>query len=732
MTDDPICPICLNPKKSKSDGSLTQWIMACTCDVAPDPEIEQTAIELCQTCGKKIGKGRQGSFTQFIFRSDLCSCDLPRPIKHGADSLPAAPGTETHSGMAVQEGSDLAPPPEELEEEILLDERSFPVERYRAVGVLGQGAGSKVYLARDRLLNKLVAVKTLTAASPQMLISFQDEARATSRLRHRSIADVIDFGATTAGTPYMVLDYVEGNSLQAIIASDGTLPWNLCRSIFIELCEALSYAHEQGIFHRDIKPSNILINLMEDGTLTVHIIDWGIAISMGAKSVQETDQARDTIVGTPFYMSPDQGLGRPYDSRSEIYSLGCVLFECLAGTPPFSGETALETLSKHASEEPPRLSEIIDTPRIPNEIEAVIGRALEKEPDSRYQSMQEFAAALEKIPENSDEQSRQIKPAPELSFVKRGSPVRRALARISITLLSLAAIAGAGYFAYITIQPRKYAEPMPINLKYPASRYEDVRNLQSYLDKDANNQDKWQEKDNQLFTRSDVTDEELKRWKDTDIVDLTIRITDSFTGDGLKYIKPDSVTRLEILSRNFNDEGAKNLLRFRNLSELRIAQSKALSIEAFEEIVKLPGLKRLHLMTMTLPSGAIDLIARKTAVEWLVIDGCEPITVHDMEEIATMPKLGILILTNLKIDDTCVPALLKAKFSDLDINHTKISGQGLLKLAENKNFHHLTVSLGDGITREDFHRFEKLRPDCTIKARGFMGLPADADADSLF
>jgi len=160
----------------------------------------------------------------------------------------------------------------------------------------------------------------------------------------------------------MVLDYVEGHSLQAIIASDGTLPWNLCRSIFIELCEALSYAHEHGIFHRDIKPSNILINLLEDGTLTVHIIDWGIAVSMGANSVQETDQARDTIVGTPFYMSPDQGLGRPYDSRSEIYSLGCVLFECLAGTPPFSGETALETLSKHASEEPPRLSEIIDPP----------------------------------------------------------------------------------------------------------------------------------------------------------------------------------------------------------------------------------------------------------------------------------------------------------------------------------------------------------------------------------
>jgi len=204
MTDDPICPICLNPKRSKSDGSLTQWIMACTCDVAPDSEIEQTAIELCQTCGKKIGKGRQGSFTQFIFRSDLCSCDLPRPIKHGADSSPAAPGTETHSRMAVLEGGDLAPPPEELEEEMPLDEGIFPVERYRAIAVLGQGAGSKVYLARDRLLNKLVAVKTLTAASPQMLISFQDEARATSRLRHRSIANVIDFGATTAGTPYMI------------------------------------------------------------------------------------------------------------------------------------------------------------------------------------------------------------------------------------------------------------------------------------------------------------------------------------------------------------------------------------------------------------------------------------------------------------------------------------------------------------------------------------------------
>ena len=323
-----ICPICNNPKVSKTSGSLTQWISTCTCDIADSIENE-VPIVLCKDCGKRVDKGRSGSLTQYIFRSDVCQCQKPNIPDELKTFEPLYSTTQT----IVEEESF-----EELDYEI----SGFPYERYTPLKELGSGVSSAVYLAEDKLLNKKVAVKMLHLTASKQLVAFHEEAKATSQLEHPSIVKLLDFGVSESEIPYMVLEYFRGESLESKLNQEGKLAWSECQKVFSDVLSGLQYAHENKIYHRDIKPSNIII-LQSIEQSSVKIIDFGIA-----KVEEKGASDEEDIVGAPLYMSPDQGLGRAYDARSELYSVGCVLYECLTGRPPFRGDTALETLSKHA------------------------------------------------------------------------------------------------------------------------------------------------------------------------------------------------------------------------------------------------------------------------------------------------------------------------------------------------------------------------------------------------
>jgi len=393
-----VCPSCLRPTAASSKGSLTQWVATCTCGLKPATVQHELSVQYCRTCGKRVGQGRHGSFTQYIFRHDTCRCEKPQiaektetvPIQFTTQELPI---DWIENQPAIDVGAD-----------------AFPLERYKPFLLLGEGASGKVYLAADRLLNKKVAVKIVRNLTASQLIAFQQEARATSSLKHPGIVSLLDFGLIDSAVPYMVLEFVSGQSLQTALKLNGPLPWRQCIQVFKHLCDTLAYAHEQGIFHRDVQPGNILLSREQDGPEGVRLIDFGIA-SLAADTL--TDANGPTLVGTPLYMSPDQGLGRKYDARSEIYSLGCVLFECLTGSPPFRGETALETLSLHANAMPPSvtetfmLSEPDFDPGFPTVLEDIVHQCLAKKPEDRFQSVAELRDALDQIEdfEEDDETS---------------------------------------------------------------------------------------------------------------------------------------------------------------------------------------------------------------------------------------------------------------------------------------------------------------------------------------
>jgi len=373
-----LCPKCGRTKAGAGKGSLTQWIVACRCDLEILDEAEDLSkFGLCSTCGKKISDGREGSLTQWVLRSDLCSCKHPLPV-------PVPAQEQRHAETEIND---------EDEPELPLDPATFPTERYKPLSEIGQGTTGQVYLCRDRLLRKPVAVKCLKMVTKEQLVMFQKEAKATSQLNHPGVINVLDFGATTSGAPYMVMEFIQGTSLQQHLQDNGPMPEELAIKLFAKLAATLSYVHEKGIFHRDLKSSNILVTFANPSDPDLKIIDFGVA---GVKqSLQEPTivQGR-TIVGTPAYMPPDQAFGLQYDERSEIYSLGCVMFETLTGRVPFIGETTLETISMHANADAPKLIEAAPDATFSDQVQSVVSKCLEKQREFRFNSMGSVFTAL--------------------------------------------------------------------------------------------------------------------------------------------------------------------------------------------------------------------------------------------------------------------------------------------------------------------------------------------------
>jgi serine/threonine protein kinase len=273
-------------------------------------------------------------------------------------------------------------------------------DKYEILSICGRGGMGLVYKAKQQLIDRIVAIKVLKAdllADEQSVKRFQLEARAASRLKHPNVITVHDFGVVDAtGQPYLVMDFMEGESLADIIKRDGRLNVRRAIPIFMQACSALEHAHRQHVIHRDVKPSNIVLVRDEEQEDVVKVVDFGIA-KLTAVAGQESMHLTKTgeVFGSPIYMSPEQCMGNPLDARSDIYSLGATMYESLVGFPPLVGKTLVDTMSKHINETPPSLRATWPELCVPESIERVIMKALEKNKDLRYDSMLEMKEALE-------------------------------------------------------------------------------------------------------------------------------------------------------------------------------------------------------------------------------------------------------------------------------------------------------------------------------------------------
>jgi eukaryotic-like serine/threonine-protein kinase len=260
--------------------------------------------------------------------------------------------------------------------------------RYELQELIGHGGMSSVYKARDSLLERNVAVKILHQqynADDEFVERFKREARSAAQLQHPNIVTVIDRGEED-GRQYIVFEHIDGENLKEFLARKGRLDVREALEIALEIARALSFAHGHGLVHRDVKPQNVLLN----GDGRAKVTDFGIARSL---EVDSGMTQTGTVLGTSNYIAPEQASGQPVDAQSDVYSLGIVLYELLAGKVPFPGESFVVVAMKHVNEPPPS---ILDTRRdVPVRVADAIDRALEKDPARRLPSMAAFAAELE-------------------------------------------------------------------------------------------------------------------------------------------------------------------------------------------------------------------------------------------------------------------------------------------------------------------------------------------------
>jgi len=268
---------------------------------------------------------------------------------------------------------------------------------FKAIAKLGAGTVGEVYLAEHQRIERRAAIKVLMPERTQdaeVVRRLFTEARAISLIHHPGIVEVYDCDVHRNGRAYIVMEYLEGETLGARLDRERALPSDTACLIARRIADAIGAAHAKGIIHRDLKPENVFLTSTSDrpGPSEVKVLDFGLAKLVSGSLVGGIGTRAGSLLGSPAYMSPEQCRGEPADQRSDIYALGCVIFEMIAGAPPFPGDSVRRLLVAHKLEAPPLLSTW--APQAPAWLGSLVTRMLAKDPGDRPQSMDEVAVVL--------------------------------------------------------------------------------------------------------------------------------------------------------------------------------------------------------------------------------------------------------------------------------------------------------------------------------------------------
>jgi eukaryotic-like serine/threonine-protein kinase len=304
----------------------------------------------------------------------------------------------------------------ESSESCPLDQRIGQVvgDKYLIRRLLGEGGMGTVYEARHQVVGRRFAIKFLRAQfaeEAQMLARFRREAQAAGALENENIAAVTDFGSATDGSPYIVMEYLDGSDLAKLLRENGPLPVGRAVGAVIQACRGLNAAHDSGIVHRDLKPENLFVCKRGDGSDLIKVLDFGIAKLRKPDVTDDLSTETGMALGTPYYMSPEHAQGsKDIDHRTDIYALGVILYELLSGRRPHDGEGYNAAIVQIATQPPTPLQSL--RPDLPAPLHAVISRALARDPEQRFASAAELADALAPFVSANSGPSFTVMPAP--------------------------------------------------------------------------------------------------------------------------------------------------------------------------------------------------------------------------------------------------------------------------------------------------------------------------------
>jgi serine/threonine protein kinase len=564
---------------------------------------------------------------------------------------------------------------------------------YQVISVLGSGGMGVVYRVKQIFLNTDLALKTIERhqLSDVSIRRFQQEARTAFTLDHPNIIKVHDFGLLDDQTPFLVMEIAEGDTLAERLKKGGPLTVQEALPIFVQVCFGLAYAHDHGVVHRDIKPGNIV--LLEDPlsrkVQNVKIVDFGIAKFTEHEEGEIQSLTRTgEVVGSPLYMSPEQCSGDRVDHRSDIYSLGCVLFESLTGTPPFVADNPLSMMLCHQNEIAPTLKEAALGTEFPRALEDIVATMLAKRPDNRYQSLGVLAHHLSAL-ERGD--SGLIPRRPSAQTTKRKPPEKISMHIFTFCgLISVVAIASmiATYCAtkfYRHRQHRTAVERTLQDANTPASMLmlshaETKAIVDDFLEKpdDLANKLASPSRTHMLRERDvTVSAQNLNAISRASWIEYIDFIDSDLSNKDLGLLSKLHLRRIDLNSSNFDDDGAKGLSSCKTLERVH-ANKTHISDAGAIDILTLPKLQMLFLSGTRITDKSLAAIAKHNNLTCLALDRANQITSAGIAALGANTKLEELNLDQTQVDDAALMRLAAvSNLKTVDLSDTRVSIGGV-------------------------------------------------------
>lgn len=591
--------------------------------------------------------------------------------------------------------------------------------RYQVISCLGRGGMGVVYHVTQMFLNKEMALKTIERQSvtDEILQRFQREARTAFAVKHPNVITVDDFGLLDDQTPFLVMELIKGETLSETLKRKTTLPAREAIPLFIQICHGLDYAHKVGIIHRDIKPSNImLIDDAQPGTEgSVKIVDFGIAIFAAEEDAEAPAQTSD-IIGSPLYISPEQCSGAAIDHRTDIYSLGCVLFEALTGTPPFIGDNALTTMAKHKTAIIPTLREASLGNVFARELEEVVARMLAKSPEQRYQSAAEVAKDLTATMRGeSIEAPKSVKPVKAKSVHELPKPltISRSIFFAIVLLVILSSSSLAGFAAFKIKHQKLVPSPAPVvqnkfHDKVAESAMaldnETVDTLDSGTDKifaeklripndDFSLSVHFRALTNQMFRRIAAEGNWVKR------IDFEL-----CTFDNRDLALLSTLPQLRVFgarSSNFDDIGAKALSKCKHITWINIGGT-AITDKGVATLSSLKDLEYLELNGInSYTDASLKELSKLKHLRFLHLKGNKKITDGGLEPLHAC-EIFTLNLSDTNVTDRALKTLSTFPvLTELELSNTNVTANGLLPLLSKPSLKSLYIDGCKRITKQD-------------------------------
>lgn len=560
-------------------------------------------------------------------------------------------------------------------------EGQIVAERYEILDEVGTGGLSIVYTARDLLLRRVIAIKLLNATSAEHIVRLQREARAICQLRHKNIIEVYDFFMTDGTVPVLAMEYINGESLDGRIRRLGPMSQFDACEVFEQICEAIAYAHGRQILHRDLKPGNVLLRESHDGKLEVKIIDFGIAKILNSNELYLT--VSGTVLGTPSFLSPEQASGQEVDHRSDIYSFGCLMYKTLTGKSPFRGSTAADVVNAQIFQDAPSLSQGNNSIEYSEEIEKLVSRTLEKDPDNRFQSMKEIADAIASL---------RFVPTAKLEMHDVPSKLisESQIAKAKFLPIVFIILGLIGLFVYQkNVESERLRELEFAKKENPSS----LRRTHNIILRDVRNRT-WHDiegkvSDEQLIVLSKLAPKRL---------DLS---ESSITDEQLKYLVGLPLTCLDLRGTGITNAGVQNILKIDGLQTLLLERCPAIDSRGYRELSKLKKLKILSLRDSTVSDQDLEYISKLSNLVLLYVSrspnigdsaidqilklkklvsvrvGGTKVTTAGIEKLKSHNRLIFLGLDGLNLSDELMPKSFNQKITMLDLSQNPFTIKGL-------------------------------------------------------